>query len=482
MRLSESQKSKVKSQKFGGGVRLRLGLIPLLALVLALPLYGLAASETASGEVLRLSLQDCIDYAVQHSDTLKNARLSILKQEAVNNQIRAAALPHINGAGQFNDFVHPQETLLPKSFITQNPEDAGQFAPVQFSPSYLASATISGSQTLFDGSVLVALKARKTAMEAVHDAAELSEENLRYNIQKAYFAVVIGEQQFRTLSASLATARDMMHDVQVLYNTGFAEKIDVSRSQVQLTNLETDSIRTASLLETGKQALKYTIGMDISQPIELTDTSFSENIAAAAELLTDQLELSRRTEVRLGNTMVALMEHNVKRYQLSALPTLSLFSNMGYNYGSSTFSDLTRFRQNYLFSAVVGLQLNVPIFNGLARTNQVREAKIDLEMAKNRLDLLKQSLEFQTAQSQTTLRNALLAAEKQRRNLELANDVVDLARKKFKAGVGSNLEVNQAQTDLLMAQNNFYSAMLDVVNAQADVQKALGGFNTAAIR
>jgi outer membrane protein TolC len=171
------------------------------------------------------------------------------------------------------------------------------------------------------------------------------------------------------------------------------------------------------------------------------------------------------------------MEHNVKRYQLSALPTLSAFGNLGYNYGSNTFSDLTQFRQNYLYSTMVGLQLNVPIFNGFARTNQVREAKIDLEMAKNRLDLLKQSLEFQTAQSQTTLRNALLAAEKQRRNLELANEVVDLARRKFKAGVGSNLEVNQAQTDLLLAQNNFYNAMLDVVNAQADVQKALGRLN-----
>jgi outer membrane protein TolC len=311
----------------------------------------------------------------------------------------------------------------------------------------------------------------------VREAAQLSEENIRYNIQKAYFAVVIGEQQFRTLTASLATAREMMHDVEVLYNTGFAEKIDVSRSEVQLTNLETDSIRTASLLETGRQALKYTIGMDLDQPIELTDTSFSENIEAAAGLLTEQLELSRRTEIRLGNAMVRLMEHNVKRYQLSALPTLSAFGNLGYNYGSNTFSDLTQFRQNYLYSTMVGLQLNVPIFNGFARTNQVREAKIDLEMAKNRLDLLKQSLEFQTAQSQTTLRNALLAAEKQRRNLELANEVVALARRKFKAGVGSNLEVNQAQTDLLLAQNNFYNAMLDVVNAQADVQKALGRLN-----
>ncbi|MBS1615210.1 MAG: TolC family protein [Bacteroidetes bacterium] len=449
----------------------------LLALALLTPRAGFAIGTTLSDQPLPLSLQDCMDYAMKHSDTMQNARMSILKQSAVNNQIRAAALPHINGSGQFSDYVHAQEMLVPKSFFTQNPSDANEYAPVQFSPSLSANIGVSANQALFDGSVLVALKARRAAMEAVRDAATLSEENMRYNIQKAYYAVVIGEQQFRTLSASLQTARSMMHDVVVLYKTGFAEKIDINRSEVQVTNLETDSIRTAAMLETGRQALKYTIGMDIRQPIILTDTSISENIQDAAALLAEQLDLSKRTEMSLGKTMVRLLEHNLKRYQLSALPTLNAFGNMGYNYGSNTFNDLTRFRQNYLYSAVVGLQLNIPIFNGLARDNQVREAKIDLEMAKNRLDLLKQSLEFQMAQARTSLRNALLSAEKQRRNLDLAAEVVDLAGKKFKAGVGSSLELNQAQTELLMAQNNFYSTMLDVVNAQSDVQKALGRFN-----
>lgn len=456
---------------------LRLLFYSSFAAALLSPFMGFATSTTLSDQPLRLSLQDCMDYAMQHSDTMQNARMSILKQEAVNNQIRSAALPHVNGSGQFSDYVHAQEMLVPMSFFTQNPSDADKYAPVQFSPSMTANLGIAASQPLFDGSVLVALKARKAAMEAVRDAATLSEENMRYNIQKAYYAVIIGEQQFRTLTASLQTARSMMHDVEVLYKTGFAEKIDINRSEVQITNLETDSIRTAAMLETGRQALKYTIGMDIRQPIILTDTSISENIQDAAALLAEQLDLSKRTEISLGKTMVQLMEHNLKRYQLSALPTLNVFGNMGYNYGSNTFDDLTRFRKNYLFAAVVGLQLNVPLFNGFARSNQVREARIDLEMAKNRLDLMKQGLEFQMAQAHTSLRNALLAAEKQRRNLDLASEVVDLAGKKFKAGVGSSLELNQAQTDLLMAQNNYYSVMLDVVNAQSDVQKALGRFN-----
>src|SRR6185437_9269396 len=124
--------------------------------------------------------------------------------------------------------------------------------------------------------------------------------------------------------------------------------------------------------------------------------------------------------------------------------------------------------------SLVGIQLNVPIFNGLQRTNQVREAKLNIEKVNNSIENEKLTIDFQSAQARTTLHNSILQAQSQNRNLALANDVLDLAQKKYKAGVGSNLEVTQAQTDQLTAQNNYFSALLDVINAEADLKKALG--------
>ena len=129
---------------------------------------------------------------------------------------------------------------------------------------------------------------------------------------------------------------------------------------------------------------------------------------------------------------------------------------------------------NYAFNSVVGLQLNVPIFNGFMRTNQVSEAKLNIEKSKNNIENMKQTIDFHAAQSKTALKNAILEVQSQRGNMELSADVLDLAQKKYKAGVGSNLEVNQAQTDHLQAQNNYFSALLDVINAEADLKKALG--------
>jgi outer membrane protein len=123
---------------------------------------------------------------------------------------------------------------------------------------------------------------------------------------------------------------------------------------------------------------------------------------------------------------------------------------------------------------MVGVQLTIPIFNGMLRVNQLREAKLDVEKSKNDIENEKLTIDFQSAQSRTTLKNALLQAESQHRNLDLANDVLDLAQRKYKAGVGSNIEVTQAQTDQLTAQNNYFNALLDVINAEADLKKALG--------
>lgn len=443
--------------------------IAVLFLTLGL---GLSALPARAQERRAMSLQDCVDYALQHADTLRNVRLNILRQNAQNNQIKALALPRVSLGGQLNYFPNPQQTLVPAG-IFDGGKTAG-YIPVQFTPGMSSTLSLSASQPLFDGTLLVALKARNTIMEVARLSSQLTEEGLKYQIRRAYYAIVIGQEQFRNVNEFLATAREVAHDLEVLYKTGFAEKIDVDRSNVQVTNLETDSIRTSAMLESGGQALKFVIGMDIDQPIVLTDTSLTENLQSATALLGDQLDYTRRTEFKLLTAAQRLDEAQVKRYQLAAYPTLSAFGNAGYNYGSNDFTDLTHFRQNYLFSTLVGLQLNVPIFNGLQRVNQVREAQINLEKTKNNIHQLRLALDFQTAQSQTSLKNALLAAEKQRRNVALSNTVLDLARKKFRAGVGSNLEVNQAQTDLLMSQNNYYGALLDVVNAQADLQRALG--------
>ena len=148
---------------------------------------------------------------------------------------------------------------------------------------------------------------------------------------------------------------------------------------------------------------------------------------------------------------------------------------MGYSYSkiSDAFGDVAT-SGNYLFNSLIGLQVNMPIYSGHLRMKQMTEARLNIEKTNNNIEGLKQGIDFQVASSRTTLQNVILQLRSQRSNLELADDVLDLARRKYKTGVGSNLEVTQAQTDQLKAQTNYFSSLLDLVNAEADLKKALG--------
>lgn len=443
---------------------------------LALISIFFTAGTAAAQQPVRLGINDCMEYAMKHNYTIKNAALDVLIQQAQNNQTVSASLPHVNGKADFSYFNIPQRSFIDAStFATPGSPAAppGTIIPITFTIPYTASVGLTASQLLFDGSVFVALQARNTVMEFAKQNGKVTEENIRYNVFKSYNSLVIAYRQYDIIKSSLAFARSLEHDILVTQEAGFAERIDVERTSVQVNNLATDSMRISNMLSVSEQMLKYQIGMDINTPIILTDTVVEQRTREAMSLVAEPKNYDRVPEYTLLNTALKLSEYNLRRYKLAALPTLSGFWAYGSNYGSNKFGDVFMFNK-YWASSTMGLSLTMPIFNGFMRANQVREAKLNIEKSQNNIENLKLGIDFQSSVSRTTLKNAMLQAESQKRNLDLANNVLDLARRKYKGGVGSNLEVTQAQTDQLRAQTNYFSALLEIINAEADLKKALG--------
>lgn len=446
----------------------------LIAVFLSLTII-LNIQTISAQDATPLSLQQCIDYALKHNYTVKNAALDVLIQKAQNGQAASNAYPHINGSVQFTDFAAPQYQFIDAhNFPGGDTIPKGTIIGLSFTLPYSNTISATASQVLFDGNLFVALKARKTVLDLARLNGEVTKENVRYNVTKAYNALVVAYKQFDIIRTSLGFARNIQRDLEIIRQNGLAEKIEVERTSVQVNNLASDSIRISNLLEVSEQLLKYQMGMDLSMPIVLTDTNLEENKNNALALLDEKQDYEKLPAYNALLTQVKLGELNVLRYKLTAIPTLSVFATQGTNYGHTNLSEIfnaTNYKYPYFFA---GAQLNVPIFNGFMRTSQLKEAKLNLEKAQNGIEYMKQGIDFQAEQARTMLRNALLQVENQRRNMEVATDVLDLAQKKYKAGVGSNQEVTQAQTDLLQSQNNYFSALLDLANAEADLEKALG--------
>ena len=441
--------------------------------LLTLMSFIIAASVTyAQDAATKMSLQDCMDYAMKHNYTVKNAQLDILIQKAQNDQTLALAYPNISGKAELDNFPKPQSQFIDyHSFNPSVPE--GTISPVAFSLHYASSASLSASQILFDGSVAIAVQARNALMEFSRQNGKVTEASVRYNVFKSYYSIIVAYHQLDILKRSLVYARSLEAELVKTRESGFVEKIEVERTSVQVNNLATDSMRVANLATLTEQVLKFQMGMDINTPISLTDNNLDQHTESSMKLLSEEESYSRVPEYTLSTSALTLNQYNLKRYRSAGLPSLIAIGSYGTNYGENDFGKVFGFR-HYESYSLVGLQLNVPIFGGFKRTNQVKETQFNVEKAKNNIENLKLVLDFQTTQSKTSLKNALLQLQSQKRNVALAEDVLDLSQKKYKAGVGSNQEVTQAQTEQLKAQNNYFSTLLDIINAEADLKKALG--------
>lgn len=428
-----------------------------------------AAQET--GEPLYLSMEEAMALAVKNNVQAKNARLDVDKQSAVNAEVSGLALPNIKAKGEFNDYINPIQSFVPAEFIGGPP---GTFVAVPFTPKFSSTASVTGTQILFDGSVMVALQARNALMKLFEQTSQLTDEEIKYNIQKAYQAIVVANRQSKILDESIAFARSIANDFNAMYEAGFVEKIEADRIMVQVNNLASDSLKVHSMLDISMQMLKYQMGLENEMNIQLTDTSIEEQIEDAEMLMLRDLNFANRTDYNLLQTQLKLNEYDLKRHKLSGLPSLAVFGSAAYTYASNTFADV--FDKQYIFYSLVGVQLNIPIFDGLQRHNRVKQAKISVMQTRNNIENLELGIAFQKNQSTTQLNNALLTMRNEQRNLDLAKNVLQLAREKYKAGVGSNMEVSQAQTEMLRAQNNYFQALLDAANAKADLKKALGEY------
>ena len=116
----------------------------------------------------------------------------------------------------------------------------------------------------------------------------------------------------------------------------------------------------------------------------------------------------------------------------------------------------------------------MPIFTGFQRHSKNQQAKLSLMKAENDMDFIKKSIDLELASATSILKNAASSLETQKKNIEVASDVVRVTKLKFEQGVGSNLEMITAETSLKEAQTNYFNALFDALVAKIDFDKANG--------
>ncbi|MBK7764038.1 MAG: TolC family protein [Bacteroidetes bacterium] len=456
--------------------------------VLRLLLLIAFMSQTSFAQEKVWSLDDCIRYAMTNQTKLKGAILDEQMQVQKNNEIIGIARPQIKANGQFQYlFVIPKQRassdafdfssslsffkIDTPAFNAYQARPKSKYSELEFGLPLNVSAGIQASQLLFDAGVFVALKARKSLEELSILNTKRTEEDVKVSVSKAYYNCIIADKRIRLLDENIKLLSSIENTTRKLYDEGFAEKIDADRLTVQRNNLQIEKQKIENLIELSYQLLKFQMGMPLMNALSLEDNLNLESVKSGLEL-DGVVDYNRRTEMLLLQTAKRLNGYDYERYQKGYLPTVAAVLSGSYATQTQSFKDL--FTYSYFPTGAFILNASVPLYDGNTRRSKMNQAKINILKNENDMEAFKQVIDLESSNARTQLKNSLMALENQQSNIELAQKVYTVSQKKYKEGVGTNIEIIQAETALKDAQTNYFNSLYEAVLAKIDFQKSLG--------
>lgn len=456
--------------------------------VILIFLLTLSATPLWAQEDNRYSLQRCIDFAITNQPKMKASRLDEEMQIEKNKEIIGMARPQVKASGQLQYlFIVPKQRLDANAFnfgssfsffkidtpaymaYLQQPKD--KYSSVKFGLPLSSTLGVTASQILFDAGVLVAIQARESLVDLTKLNTERSAEEVRVAVSKAYYNCVIAEKRMSLLDDNINLLTSLEDMTQKLFDEGFAERIEVDRISVQKNNLLSEKIKIQNLVDLGYAVLKFQMGMDLNAPLRLTDDLNADQIKTGLDI--DKVpDFSNRIEMRLLNKADQLLRYDLMRYQKSYLPTVVAAVNGSYSSQTIAFKEL--FTLPYFPTGAFVLSASMPLYDGGTRKAKIKQAQLSILKNDNDRQSFLQAAALESSNARAQLKNSFTSLDNQKHNIELADKVYEIAHKKFKEGVGTNIEILQAETALKEAQTNYFNTLFEAMMAKIDYQKSLG--------
>jgi outer membrane protein TolC len=436
-----------------------------LLLALSALVYKTEAQEANSTS---FSLQQAIDYAYKNSPNYLNAQNDVLMAKYKRKEVIGMAMPQISTSVDMKNFLEIPTSLIPGEIFGAPP---GSFIPVKFGTTFQATGTAQASLLVFSADYLIGLKATKEMIALMNISVNRSKTETVSQVSKAYYGVLVNKERIKLLDINMEKLGKLLNDTRAFNQQGFVEQIDVDRLEVSFNNLKTEKEKTERLINLSEYVLKFQMGYTGKEPLVLTDSLF---ISGPAENLNiANIDVAKRAEYQLLQKQQSLNTINIKRLKFGYLPTITAYGSLGYSGMRNDLDFFTR-QHNWFPTALIGGTVSLNLFDGLQRHYKIQQAKMEFKKGENNLKNLQLAIELEGATAAANYNNAVSSLQTQKRNLELAQNVYNVTQKKYAQGVGSNIEVINAQASLKESETNYFNAIYDMLVYRIDYLKATG--------
>ena len=424
---------------------------------LALGIFTVASTLAYSQQTI--TLKQAIEFALQNKADALKSRLDITNADAKILEAKAGALPKVTGNANITYNPIIQEIAL-----------GGQ--TFKMGQPWVAVAGVQLQQALFNQQVFIGLKAAKSTKEFYQLNANLTEEQIIERVSNAYFQVFTAQEQKNTLESSYSSTEKVRNVIKSLYDNGLSKKIDLDRTNVNLTNIETNIKQSNNGITQAENALKFYMGMPIETKIQLVQ----EDMAVTPHLLDDTVNTDERTEVKVLLKNKELLEYQKKATIANYYPTVNLTANYNWQGLGEKFPLTNGSSKGVMWSdySAIGLGINIPIFNGFATKAKVQQNQIDIDKLEIDIKDTKLGLDQAYQNAKAQIENSLATLESQKANVKLAEDVLADTKSNYQYGLATLTDLLDAENSLVQAKNNYTTAILNYKIAEVQYYKSKG--------
>lgn len=441
------------------------------SILLALGVSLFSAFRVQADEPLRLSLDQAIAHALEHNLELRNAKADARIASRQVWEITASGLPQVDGTVGYQYFTDLPTNLIPAEFFGGEP---GEFAEIQFGTEQNVTATLSVSQLIFDGSYIVGLQAARIFRELSERIYIRSEAEIKSMVSETYYLNLATAQNLEIMRENMVNLEKTLYESEKMLEAGFTDPINVDQLQLTVANLKNRITGMERQKALTRNLLKFQIGLDVNQPLELSDEleDLFRNISLEAFAVTE-FDPETHIDFRVMQSQEQMQLMSMRRQWSFYLPTLSA----SYTRQESAYRNEFNFFQGgepWFPTSIIGLNLNIPIFSSGMRASRVQQARLEYEKAQNNTRQVQQSLLLQKQEAASGVQTAMEQYQVEKDNLRLAERILERTRIMFGEGLASSLELTQASDQFLTTQGNYINAMFELLNAQVKLDKALG--------
>jgi len=429
----------------------------------------ISASAYSQNSSSNFTLEQAVEYALAENASMKNAAAD--KRDAVAQKWAtiATGLPQIQGSINYQNQLKQPVAQIPAEFFGGQP---GTFSEIVFGQSQSLNASVTWNQLIFDGSYVVGVQATRTFLDYSENAYDKTALEIRASVVSAYANALMAAQSADLLSKNVAQIERNLFEASELFKSGLGEEETVDQLRLTFKTLQSNERNAYRLAKISKQMLNVMMGRETTDPLTLVDTlERLVGIEMVADIPVD-FDLTKNVDYRMIENLTEQRSLELKLAKSKALPTLSSSFSLGTNAFSDSF-DFLDADKKYFNTAILGVNLQIPLFSSLLRSATTQRAKIaDLKAQNTKTETERLlALQFETLTSALTLAREQVVTTKE--NLDLAQRIADKNEIKFKEGMASSFELREAQLQLFAAQQEYLTALVSVVTSHTDLANFL---------